>query len=75
MQAPGQQLVETLIISTYEVLWVRAIILGGNGGTTVDGFNGPNKYTQHGLRFPADGHSFSSCIYNTSTQGAKTVTS
>ena len=32
VQAPGQQLLETLVISTYEVLWVGAIILGGNGG-------------------------------------------
>ena len=75
MQAPGQQLLETLVTSTYEVLWVGAIILGGNGGSTVDGFNRPNKYTQRGLRFPADGDSFSSSIYTTTMQGAKTVTS
>ena len=55
MQAPGQQLLETLVTSTYEVLWVGAIILGGNGGSTVDGFNVPNKYTQRGLRFPPMG--------------------
>jgi hypothetical protein len=31
VQAPGQQLPETLIASTYEVLWVGAIVLGGKG--------------------------------------------
>lgn len=36
----------------------RSHYFRGKRETMVDRFNGPNKYTQHDLRFPADEDSF-----------------